>query len=263
MSFDPSLDPTYSTRGRAAGEDTGASDRAPPAAGPVTLGRGRGLTRLTSEHLIQVSTLFREVFPDNPLSLLGIQFLSALMASFITIPQTCGYVYLVDGEVVGFVVGTMDSRVYRQELIRRRWFTLLARVASALLRSPTLVRPVISYLSTYPLQARDRTLARGADWATVPPASLIFLGVTESYRGRGVAAALTDHFLQRMRESHVGQVKLAVGATNYAARRFYEKHGWQTSGCFPVPVGGMAYRLIYDLSTDRSPAEPRALEGGT
>ena len=54
--------------------------------------------------------------------------------------------------------------------------------------------------------------------------------MTGRYRGRGVAAALTDHFLQRMRESHVGQVKLAVGATNYAARRFYEKHGWRPNG---------------------------------
>lgn len=253
MSFDPSIDPIFRIRDRACDEDTGASDRAPPAAGPATLGLGSGLVRLRTEYLPRVSTLFSEVFPDNPLSLLGIKFLSALLSSFVSIPETCGYVYLVDGEVVGFVLGTTDSRVYRTELLRRRWFTLLACVASALLRSPTLVRPIISYLSTYPLLPRDRTLGRDGEQSLVPPASLIFLGVTRNYRGQGIAAALTNQFLQRMAECQVGQVKLAVGATNERALRFYEKQGWSMSGCFRVPAGGYAYRLIYDLKGELNP----------
>ncbi|HEX5417043.1 MAG TPA: GNAT family N-acetyltransferase [Chloroflexota bacterium] len=248
MSIDQGIDPIFPTRGRAPDGATGASDRASQSAGPVTEKCGQGLTQLQPEHLPRLTALFREVFPDNPLSLLGSSFLLALLSSFVSIPATCGYVYFVDGEIIGFVVGTTDSRVYRKELVRRRWPTLLAGVVSALLRSPALARPIIAYLTTFPLFPRDRVPARNGEPSPVPPASLIFLGVTRNYRGRGIAAALTSRFLQHLADCQVGKVKLAVGATNERAIRFYEKQGWRVSGCFEVPSGGYAYRLIYNLA---------------
>jgi len=207
----------------------------------------RGLVPLARHHLPVVVTLLRELFPDNPLSCLGSSFVRQLLLSFVELPGGCGYVYLEDGVVAGFVVGSTNSRGHRYALLRRRWFALLWQTMRSVLVSPSRIRPLAQYLLSYVANGRSTGPRRDQFRSALPAASLVFLGVAPEYRRSGIATALVEAFLRRMSECGANGVKLAVASNNHGAVRFYLRQGWQVAGCYPSPMGGMAYRLVYDL----------------
>ncbi len=212
---------------------------------------GDGIHPLGRTHLGAVARLFREVFPDNPLALLGHRFVEDLLGAFITTPGGRGLIYLRTDEVAGFVVGSENSQQHRRNLLRHHWPSLLRQVALGLLRYPSCVWPTVGYLRSYVLEAL-RSNGRGCeDGEALPPASLVFLGVDRRYRRSGIATVLTEAFLREMGERGVDGVKLVVGATNREALRFYLSRGWRATGFYPTPIGGVAYRLTYNLRPNR------------
>ncbi len=208
-----------------------------------------GIQTLRTAHLSSAANLFRDVFPDNPLALLGHRFVEDLLASFISIPEGCGLVYLRDGEVAGFIVGSKDSRRHRRQLMLRYWPSLLRASVRAVLVCPSRIWPVAQYLRSYVVSALQWQSAETVGNQPLPRASLIFLGVDRRHRRSGIATILTEAFLHRMGARGVESVKLVVASTNREALRFYLTRGWRESGCFPTPKGGQAYRLTYDLRT--------------
>jgi GNAT superfamily N-acetyltransferase len=56
------------------------------------------------------------------------------------------------------------------------------------------------------------------------------LYVLPSQQGTGIGSALHDHALDRLRAHGVGEAKLWTLEENHAARRFYERRGWQLNG---------------------------------
>lgn len=206
-----------------------------------------GIQPLGRAHLSPAANLFRDVFPDNPLALLGHRFVQDLLFSFVAITGGCGLVYLRDGEVAGFIVGSVDSRRHRRQLVLRYWPSLLRAIVRAMLVSPSRVWPVAQYLKSYVVASLRLPRPDIRENQPLPRASLVFLGVDQRYRREGIATILTEEFLRRMGARGVEAVKLVVASTNREALRFYLTRGWCESGCFPTPKGGQAYRLTYDL----------------
>ncbi len=62
------------------------------------------------------------------------------------------------------------------------------------------------------------------------PSELRAIYVAPAAWGRGVAAALHDHAVARLREGGATTASLTVIARNARARRFYERRGWTFSG---------------------------------
>src|SRR5579884_3110279 len=123
--------PPVSWQGTDAGRTAGtAGDQSDPGDGIRSLGR---------THLGAVAHLFREVFPDNPLALLGHCFVENLLGAFIATPGGRGLIYLRTREVAGFVVGSENSQQHRGNLLRHHWPSLLRQVVLGLLRYPSCV----------------------------------------------------------------------------------------------------------------------------
>ncbi len=218
---------------------------------------GDGIYPLGWAHLSPVAHLFRDVFPDNPLALLGHDFVQALLGSFLATPGGYGLIYVRTGDVAGFVIGSEDSQRHRQNLLRGHWPSLLCQLVWALLRYPSCVRPVAGYLRSVILDALQWSGRGNGASESLPPASLVFLGVDPRYRRAGIATLLTEAFLRVMSERGVAGVKLVVSATNRGALRFYLRRGWRHSGSYPTPTGGVAYRLTYDLRSREAASSER------
>ena len=58
-------------------------------------------------------------------------------------------------------------------------------------------------------------------------AELVSLAVDPAMRGRGVASALMESTLRRLRLRGISRLSLTVKVTNDRARAFYEKYGFQ------------------------------------
>lgn len=257
MSLDPTLNKTLRPPWAAERFD---ADRCPDDEGgsresPDAPNLSQGIQPLALTHLPQMAPLFRDVFPDNPLSRLGCAFLRELLASYVTLPGGCGYACLRDGVVAGFVVGSADSRRHRHDLLRERWASLLRPTLRAILRSPALARPLACYLRAYLVPRSAIANPEGPGEPEIPPASLVFLAVAPAYRRHGIATMLTEALLRRLAMHGVEQIKLVVAASNQEALRFYLTHGWHVTGCYPAPTGEPAYRLVRDLHPN-PPASP-------
>jgi [ribosomal protein S18]-alanine N-acetyltransferase len=59
-------------------------------------------------------------------------------------------------------------------------------------------------------------------------AEVISVAVLPARRGKGVASALMESTLRRLRLRQVMRLSLMVMETNHKARRFYRKHGFET-----------------------------------
>ncbi len=58
-------------------------------------------------------------------------------------------------------------------------------------------------------------------------AEIISIAVDPAVRGRGVASAMMQSTLRRLRARGVLRVRLMVRVSNRAAREFYEKYGFE------------------------------------
>jgi len=59
-----------------------------------------------------------------------------------------------------------------------------------------------------------------------PSAELISIAVDPAHRGKGIASALMDSTLRRLRRRGIRRFRLTVKVTNASAIRFYEKYGF-------------------------------------
>jgi [ribosomal protein S18]-alanine N-acetyltransferase len=57
-------------------------------------------------------------------------------------------------------------------------------------------------------------------------AELVSIAVDPLHRGKGIASALMDSTLRRLRRRGIGRFHLTVKVTNAAAVRFYERYGF-------------------------------------
>jgi ribosomal-protein-alanine acetyltransferase len=72
-------------------------------------------------------------------------------------------------------------------------------------------------------QSRGRICGYSLTYAKADRAELVSIAVHPSARGKGVASALLESTLRRLRRRKVGRLSLMVRVANTAARRFYEK----------------------------------------
>lgn len=64
--------------------------------------------------------------------------------------------------------------------------------------------------------------------------------VTKDYHGRGVARALTEWAIDEAGKCGFEELYLTVYIDNHRARRFYDRHGFETVGRYDFMVGSQA-----------------------
>lgn len=152
---------------------------------------------------------------------LGVPFLAGLYRALVDSPLFLGFVYVEDGEVRGFIAGSLDtSRMYR-DLLRGRWMFLLPPAASAVIKRPSLLTRV--------LQTRRYMDVSGAE--DVPGESL-FCSFEEHLRGKRVSGHINKVLFDELRARGHTQVKIATEVDNEGANRQLQSWGFVETSRF-------------------------------
>ncbi len=208
----------------------------------------------------RTARLHRHLLPNGLFPRLGSRFLRRWHRTFLDTPAATGLAVTHQGEVVAFVLATLDQRLYLQHTLRRHRWPLMWRGALGLLTRPAvLVRflrtRVRSYARHLVPAVAGRVRSAPADTSATGPATpsepaarssrrvrvaVVHAVLTvEEARGQGCARALLDTVAAAARRARADHVALVTdveepAATDPADRdrasgaaAMYEALGWR------------------------------------
>lgn len=179
--------------------------------------------------LSYVCSSMRAHLPGAFFAELGDGFLSAYLRTYATSPSGCALVAEHDGELVGFLVGSVDREAYRRHVLHADRRHLLIKGGLGLTLRPRLaMRFVRTRLRRY-LRGLRRT-ASANPGATLPidqAGILSHIAVEPEMRGTGVGKELMESFLAVCSVHGAPRVQLFVDPSNIQAQKFYRSHGWK------------------------------------
>lgn len=190
-------------------------------------------TRMALHHLGDAARMHAAYLSEGFFPRLGERFLRTYYRGFVLSPHAVALVTHVDGRPAGMLVGTTRHAAHHRWLLR----SLGVRLAfSALLSLAFRPRLAASFLHTragrYAKAVRRLLFRRVGSPSTGDgePASdvavLSHVAVDERYRGRGLASALNDAFVDAVQRAGTRDVQVATRATE-GAGGFYIRNGWR------------------------------------
>lgn len=226
----------------------------------ATLPPGYLLRRLRPADTATTAQLHRRLLPNGLFPLLGARFMRRWHATFLDTPAATGLAVVHQGEVVAFVLASLDQRLYLHHTLRHHRWSLMWRGALGLLVRPAvLVRFLRTRLRAYarhllpgrrPTSSGAASGAAGASPAQPDPdtpaaalqqpgapvrVAVVHAVVTsEAARGQGCARALLEAVTDAARRARADHVALvtdvddpAQGAPATGAAAMYERLGWR------------------------------------
>ncbi len=180
-------------------------------------------------------------FPDREL------FADLVAAPYTDFMAAWAQVAEVDGEVLGYVLGSLDPARQR----RAQWSSALAGLLAAGLRGTLWSR------AWWPLVRANLRLRRAANWGSLPDERLysaeVHVNLRPRARGASLGARLVNGFLQQARDAGARGVKASVREDNEGGRRFFERLGFEPLARRPLlrlPDGTEWRRIWYGLRLD-------------
>lgn len=130
-----------------------------------------------------------------------------------------GFVYVNDGNVQGFVLGSVRPDKLKWAAVRANPVGTLAGMFLGILRRPAALAWLLKSF-------------RGPDEGSYDPRTpeLTYLAVAAECRGSGSGGRLVDAFTRAMREAGVPAFELSVDDDNERATAFYEWRGFRVIG---------------------------------
>lgn len=185
------------------------------------------ITPMTEAHVREVIGVHLRSFAGFFLSFLGPQFLRLYYESIVEHPDAAGYVYVMDGRVLGFVCGVVSPSRFYCYLLQTRWWRFTLAALDAALRRPSIV-PRLFRAWSYPSQTSVQ----------VDTATLTSIAVDPDVQGEGVGADLAAAFLAEMRTRGVKRVDLTTDRYgNDEVNAFYQRQGFHCERTFVTPEG--------------------------
>lgn len=186
------------------------------------------LLPLRADHCAAVARL-HVIGVDGFLSTLGPRVLKHFYRTYLDYAQACGFVARrrFDGKVVGFVVGTEDLQRHYRTFLLRRLLPMLPALAARGVTEPAVTAGLLRRAQQMLRIVGRRRPEAGNRARTLPSAHLMMMVVHPRHRGQGVGAALVHGFTKEMQRRRVPALVLGVRDENQAARRLYEREGWQ------------------------------------
>jgi GNAT superfamily N-acetyltransferase len=157
-------------------------------------------------------------------------FCDAFYAYYTDLESAHSWVACIDGKVVGFVVGAIDTAEQQ-----RRWRReVLPRVAWRALRGAyRLGRSTWQYTARMARAAIRGEFSR-PDLVAYP--AHLHINVDRQWRGQGIGGGLIAAYLGQLRRLGIPGVHLETTDRNRAACRLYEKAGFQLLDARPTSV---------------------------
>ena len=184
------------------------------------------IRKMAIEDLDRVSAIHCRQFPNSRSTSLGRPFVRKMYRWFVENQPGLSYVALIEDKPAGFVIGAIGG--YGRTVFRYAIFEILfglMRRPWLLLRSQTfLLWP--SYLKgLFPRRpGKTQQIVKNPGQTK---ASLASIAVAQSAQGGGLGKALVAAFEQGARQLGAATLGLSVELDNHAARRLYQRCGWQ------------------------------------
>lgn len=187
-----------------------------------------------SADLERVAELHRARLPGGFFVRLGSAYLRAYHRTFLD--SSHGIALVADaGGIVGFVTGTSDAQLHRQEVLRRHGVRLALTGALSLLVRPMLCWEFLRTRLRRYLRAISRGVKQRAEVASTEPsrgpvAVLAHIAVDAEAAGTGVGRALVAAFVESADAAGAARVELVTRSDEAGAAGFYERLGWRHVG---------------------------------
>jgi ribosomal protein S18 acetylase RimI-like enzyme len=184
--------------------------------------------KLEFRDLKNVAQLHADVFPDYFLTHLGQEMLQIFYSGFVDRNLVFSNIVLVNGKIVGFVVGMTDSQAFFDFFYSNYFYSILKHV-SVHFFSDKVIRNDIHLRINHVKRALFAKFSPKKITTTNNskiPTRLLSIGIDSEYRGHGIAELLTENFFRQVAAAGVDRIGLSVLKNNPRAIAFYEKTGW-------------------------------------
>ena len=206
--------------------------------------------------LRQTSELHRRYLSAGIFPRMGLRFLRRYHETFVASPHGVALVARHDGEVVGFLLGTVDNAAHYRWVVNKRGMALARSGATALLlrshvawsfattRLGRYLRGLRRYLAKSDRMHEPRSAARGQG-GSHQPAILTHIATADATRQRGVGRQLVEAFVARARACGAKEARL-ITASDGPAVAFYAGLGWESVADRHARDGGEVreYRMV-------------------
>ncbi|MFZ5479933.1 MAG: hypothetical protein ACOZNI_24425 [Myxococcota bacterium] len=169
----------------------------------------------------RVAALHHAAMGNSLWAQLGEPFLAALYRGLVDCPAFLGFVYVEDGEVKGFIAGSLDTSAMYRDVLRRRLQFIGPRAALGVLRRP---RVGLKLLET----ARYFGVSGAEDVA----AESLFCSFVPDLRGKRVSGHINKVLFDELRARGAAHVKITTEVDNEGANRQLTSWGFEQRGTF-------------------------------
>lgn len=182
--------------------------------------------------LARTARIHRAELPHGLFPELGVRFLRAYHHTYLDSPHAVARVATSDGEVVGFIVGTVDEHAHRDWVLRHRGVRLALWGLLGLVTRPRtlwwfLRTRVGRYLRAVLRATRDGEGASATGAVADDVVGVLsHVAVDPAARGRALGARLTREFSSAAHDQGSTEVRLVTRAEG-GAGGFYEALGWE------------------------------------
>lgn len=159
---------------------------------------------------------------------LGEKFLSRYYRTYLTSPAAAALVAEVDGELAGFLVGSIDTDLHRRHVVSLERWRLARAGAASLLRRPDLTAKFVrTRAQRYAHHLRSPADPPDTTATARRTGMLNHVAVARGRRRCGVGSLLVAGYVDIARVHGVERLQLQTELDNVAAQRLYAGLGWQ------------------------------------
>lgn len=145
-----------------------------------------------------------------------------------------------DGEVIGFLLGTLDTGKFYKDFILKR----SVRAGLILLPQVFSLKRLKKIFETLSYPSKD-------ELKELPRSELMDIVITDQAQGIGIGTLLLKKFSEILHDANITEFKVTTGEQLTNAAKFYEKHGGQYRGSIGLHEG--AKIRVYVCETKPSP----------
>lgn len=161
----------------------------------------------------EAARIHLEGMPDDFLPSFGIQFLTCLYTSIIKSKSAISLGYYKNDQLVAVIIGTTNTPVFMNGILRESWIKLLPFVIKSLIIKPFIIKSLI------------QTFFYGQNDSNNIPAELIVLSVDKNNRRRGIGKKLVSKLREEYIHRGIKRYKVGTLSNNIIANKFYKKVG--------------------------------------
>lgn len=170
------------------------------------------------DHVDQVARLHCATL-TGLLSKLGEAAARAFYTGCVRSGSAISFVYLREGKVCGFVIGSVRPGELKRAVVRKNLMATIGGIFLGVLRRPATLVPL---MKSFKGPDEGNYDSRGPE--------LTYLAVSAECRGGGIGENLVERFTQAMREAGILAYELSVDDVNMRGAAFYEERGFKLVG---------------------------------